>query len=278
MGIYHCGSSPNVGIGDLQNILYICTIIIVSYAQSMMIADLIYCKTMNNTPNIGTCIALSPDMKLFELIDAHPSLLSIFLRLNMALPKGDISVGEVCRRDGYSVDMFLMLCSMHLSPSYRPSSISLKKDMLEGVVGYLRASHRYYTTYMLPHVASHLDKVLEHCDSLSERVLRRFYTEYVEFLTRHFEEEERNIFSISESPDRLVSADFSMLEAPHGDIDDRTNDIASLIFKSLPEGVPTPLRCTMLEHIYMLRDDLRRHSDIEMYLLRPIVAKYQNGR
>jgi hypothetical protein len=107
--------------------------------------------------------------------------------------------------------------------------------------------------------------------------LRSFYTGYVRFLTMHFDEEERNIFSIIDSPQASVAADFSMLEAPHGDIDDRTNDIASLVFKSLPEQVPTPLRCTMLDHIYMLRDDLRRHSDLEMYLLRPLVAKLQNA-
>ena len=222
--------------------------------------------------------ALSPDMKLFELIDSHPSLLSIFLRLDISLPFGDISVEEICRREGYPTDLFLMLCGMHLSPAYRPAKELLRADMLKGVVEYLRASHRYYTGYMLPHVASHLDKVLDHCDPLSERALRSFHNDYVGFLTTHFEEEERNIFSIMENPEARVSADFSMLEAPHGDIDDRTNDIASLVFKNLPEQVPTPLRCTMLDHIYMLRDDLRRHSDLEMYLLRPIVAKTQNTK
>jgi hypothetical protein len=65
--------------------------------------------------------------------------------------------------------------------------------------------------------------------------------------------------------------DLASLEHPHGDIDDRTNDIASLIIKSLPEVVPTPLRCAMLDDIYALRDDLRTHSNIEMFLLRPIV-------
>lgn len=243
-----------------------------------MITDVTYCTTMNNVQNAGVYLALSPDMKLFELIEAYPSLLSIFMRLDIALPKGDMSIEEICRRDGHPSDMFLMICSMHLSSSYRPAINLLREDMLEGVVGYLRASHRYYTNYMLPHVASHLEKVLEHCDKLSERALRGFYADYVKFLTTHFEEEERNIFSLTDTPEVVASEDFSMLEAPHGDIDDRTNDIASLVFKSLPENVPTSLRCTMLDHIYMLRDDLRRHSDIEMYLLRPIVAKCQKAK
>jgi regulator of cell morphogenesis and NO signaling len=233
---------------------------------------------MNKINIVDPVSMLSPDMKLFELIDSYPSLLSIFLRLDISLPFGDLSVEEICRREGYPSDLFLMLCAMHLSSTYRPSDESLRVDMLKGVVAYLRASHRYYIGYMLPHVASHLDKVLEHCDMISERALRSFYKDYVGFLATHFEEEERNIFSLIECPEARVSSDFSMLEAPHGDIDDRTNDIASLVFKSLPEQVPTPLRCTMLDHIYMLRDDLRRHSDIEMYLLRPLVAKFKNTK
>lgn len=230
---------------------------------------------MNKIIHNGQQLPILPEMMLFELVDNHPSLLSIFMRLNIKLPFGDVTIEDICRRDGYPSELFILLCNMYLSSSYRPKDEELCVDMLEGVVGYLRASHRYYEGYMLPHVATHLEKVLEHCDSLSKRLLRGFYADYVNFLTTHFEEEERCIFSIIDNPQMAPSADFSMLEAPHGDIDDRTNDIASLVFKNLPEDVPTALRCAMLDHIYMLRDDLRRHSDVEMFLLRPLVAKYQ---
>ena len=79
-------------------------------------------------------LLISPDMKVFELIDSYPSLLSIFLRLNISLPFGDISVEEICRRDGYPVELFLILCGMHLSKTYRPDSEQLSTDMLQGVV------------------------------------------------------------------------------------------------------------------------------------------------
>jgi hypothetical protein len=74
-----------------------------------------------------------------------------------------------------------------------------------------------------------------------------------------------------ESAEQERVRDLATLERPHGDIDDRTNDIAALIFKSLPEAVPTPVRCAMLDDIYALRDDLRTHSNIELFLLRPLV-------
>lgn len=215
---------------------------------------------------------LSPAMKIYELIDAAPMLLSLFSRLNIRLPFGDISVEEMCQRDGYNTSLFLMLCAMHIDLRHRPDAEELTEDMLPEVIAYLRASHRYYAEQMLPHTALHLEEILSHCDDLSARVLRRFYDDYSRYITTHFEEEEREIFTIIDSHSEC-DANFALFDMPHTDIDDRSNDIASLIIKSLPESAPTPLRCAMLKHVYALRDDLRRHSNIETHLLRPLVEK-----
>jgi regulator of cell morphogenesis and NO signaling len=217
-------------------------------------------------------VVLSPEMKIYELIDAAPMLLSLFSRLNIHLPFGDISVAEMCRRDGYNPQLFIMLCAMHIDLRHRPADEDITPDMLPEVIAYLRASHRYYAERMLPHTALHLEEILSYCDNLSERVLRGFYDDYTHYIKRHFEEEEREIFTLMERGER--DANFALFDMPHADIDDRSNDIASLIVKSLPEAAPTPLRCAMLKDVYELRDDLRRHSNIETYLLRPLVEKY----
>lgn len=215
----------------------------------------------------------SPDMKIFELVETAPSLLSIFSRLDITLPFGDISVAQMCERDGRNVDLFLIICSMHVDSSYRPTRESLHIDMLQDVVAYLRASHRYYAEHMLPHTSQHLEKILQHCDELSRNLLRRFYDDYSRYIVEHFEEEERCIFAFADSR-AGGAADCSILDMPHADIDDRSNDIASLIFKSLPAAAPTQLRCNTLEHIYALRDDLRRHTKVEYMVLRPLVEMY----
>ena len=168
----------------------------------------------------------------------------------------------------------MMLCSMHLDPRYRPSHDNLKEEMIGEVVDYLRASHRYYSGYMLPHASRHLEEILEHCDNLSRNALRGFYADYVSYIERHFEEEEVNIFQALERAETATDKAFAIFGEPHSDIDDRTNDIASLVFKSLPESAPTALRAAMLKDIYALRDDLRRHSNVESYLLRPLVDKF----
>lgn len=229
---------------------------------------------MNRKHKTPYLSAFSPDMKIFELVEAAPSLLSIFSRLDITLPFGDISVAEMCERDGRSVELFLILCSMHADSSYRPEPDAISADMLTDVIEYLRASHRYYAEHMLPHTSQHLEKILQHCDELSRSMLRRFYADYSRYIVEHFEEEEQCIFAIIESTSEETKADCSILDMPHADIDDRSNDIASLIFKSLPEAAPTGLRCNTLEHIYALRDDLRRHTRVESMILRPLVEKY----
>ena len=221
-------------------------------------------------------VVLSPEMKIYELIDAAPMLLSLFSRLNIHLPFGDISIAEMCRRDGYNPQLFIMLCAMHIDLRHRPADEEITPEMLPEVIAYLRASHRYYAEQMLPHTARHLEEILSYCDNLSERVLRGFYDDYTRYIKSHFEEEEREIFTLMERGEQ--NANFSLFDMPHADIDDRSNDIASLIVKSLPEAAPTPLRCAMLKDVYELRDDLRRHSNIETYLLRPLVVKYLKQR
>ena len=234
---------------------------------------------MNKKINTAHLPTISPDMKIFELVELSPSLLSIFSRLDICLPFGDISISEMCEREGHSVELFMMLASMHTDTMFRPQREYLKPEMLREVIDYLRASHRYYAEHMLPHTAAHLEKILAHCDSLSQSVLRRFYDDYTHYIIDHFNEEERNIFSIIEgyAEGCATACNCNLFDMPHADIDDRSNDIASLIFKNLPEEAPTKLRCTMLEHIYALRDDLRRHSNVEMYLLRPLIEMYINN-
>lgn len=232
---------------------------------------------MNKSINRAYIAPLSPEMKIFELVESAPSILSIFSRLDIRLPFGDISVAEMCRREGFTTELFLALCSIHATENFRPDTDRLTVEMLPEVINYLRASHRYYAEKMLPHTSAHLQEILEHCDILSRSMLRRFYDDYMKYIVDHFREEEEHLFSIIDN-NSAERADLSILDVPHADIDDRSNDIASLIFKSLPEDAPTKLRIVTLEHIYALRDDLRRHNNVERYILKPLVDKYLQKR
>lgn len=222
---------------------------------------------------------LSKDMKLVELINVDYNLLSIFYRLNVRLPFGDISVEEMCRREGFSTELFMTICNIYIDEKYRPAVESLSTDALPRLIGYLRASHRYYLDEILPRATARLESILSYCDSLSGRTLRRFYDDYKVQVRDHLEYEEQHIFPRIETLAGDNGAnDIPELDLPHSEIDDLTNDIASLVIKYLPEQAPTAMRCELLFDIFRLRDDLRRHALIESRLLAPLVQRPAKDR
>ncbi len=105
-------------------------------------------------------------MKIIELIDADYGLLSILLRLDIQLPFGDISIGEMCRRYDMSSALFLMICRMYACPDYEPDAASLTAADLPHLVRYLRSSHRYWLDTVIPRIGRGVDDVLRSCDRM----------------------------------------------------------------------------------------------------------------
>ncbi len=197
-------------------------------------------------------------MKIIELIDADYGLLSILLRLDIQLPFGDISIGEMCRRYDMSSALFLMICRMYACPDYEPDSASLTAADLPHLVRYLRSSHRYWLDTVIPRIGRGVDDVLQSCDRMQAEVFP-----YVERLARG-----------------EVGAEIRMAEymENHTDICDKIDDIKSIILKYLPESCTTRQRCDLLFDIFSLRDDLAKHTLVESKILAPVVMVEERRR
>ncbi len=218
-------------------------------------------------------IVYSKDMKLIELIDADYELLSILLRMDIELPFGDVSVEEICRRYDMSPTLFLMICQIYACADFEPDESDLQPSDLQHIIRYLRASHRYYLDSMLPSIAKGVERVLECCDAKQSLILRKFYEDYAEEVRAHLNYEETVIFPYVEG---LIGNDLgekSMAEfmADHTDICDKVDDIKSIVIKYLPESCSTSDRCELLFDLFRMRDDLSKHTLIELKLLTPMV-------
>ena len=219
-------------------------------------------------------IVYSKDMKLIELIDANYELLSIFLRMDIQLPFGDVSIEEICRRYDMSPELFLMICQVYACPDFEPDVTVLDKVDLRHIIRYLRASHRYYMESMLPTIAKGVEQVLEGCDATKSDILRKFYKDYADEVRAHLNHEEETIFPYVEGlVDGVVcQSSMSALMEQHTDICDKIDDIKSIIIKYLPESCSTSVRCGLLFDLFRMRDDLAKHTLIELKLLTPMVV------
>ena len=218
-------------------------------------------------------IVYSKYMKLIELIDADYELLTIFLRMDIQLPFGDVSVEEMCQRYDMSPTLFLMICQIYACPDFEPDVEALGKDDLRHILRYLRASHRYYLESVLPTIAKGVERVLEGCDAGKSEILRKFYGDYADEVRTHLSYEEAAIFPYIEglADGAVCQKSMSALMAQHTNICDKIDDIKSIIIKYLPESCSTHERCDVLFDLFRMRDDLDKHTLIELKLLTPMV-------
>ncbi len=218
-------------------------------------------------------VVFSKDMKIAELIDADYSLLSILLRLDIQLPFGDLSIEEICARYDMSPTLFLMICQIYACPDYEPQVDQLTSDDLHYIIRYLRSSHRYYQESLLPSIERGVESVLEACDRKQGAIVRKFYGDYADEVRAHLGYEESVIFPYVE---RLLAGERSEVGmaqsmANHTDICDKVDDIKSIIIKYLPESCTTRRRSDLLFDLYRMRDDLAKHTLIEVKILAPLV-------
>ena len=232
-------------------------------------------KTDNNNKAI-----LSEQMKIIELIDADYRLLSIFMRLDIELPFGDISIAEMCRRYDMAPELFLIICRIYSDDEYIPDIEGLAIGDMLHLVRFLRASHRYYLDLMIPRITEGMQRVLASCERRQSNILFKFYEDYIAEVEAHLDYEETTIFPYVENlaagkPDSGMT--MARFMENHTDICDKIDDMKSVVIKYLPESCPTQQRCELLVDIFRMKEDLGKHTLSESTLLAPVVTNAEEG-
>lgn len=219
-------------------------------------------------------------MKVSDLLACDSSLLSILQRLDIRLGFGEATVAELCTRYGISADLFLMICNIYSFREYVPQVESLGKSDIKNITTYLRASHRYYTGVCFPAIHESIHRMVNELDEMSRKLIDKFYDDYDNEVNSHFMYEESVVFPYIESlmADKRMECgkySISQFEHNHSNINEKLNDLKNIIIKYLTEEYSSPLRFELLNDIYSVENDLRKHSLIENKLLIPLVEKLE---
>ena len=219
-------------------------------------------------------------MKMADLVASDMSLLSILQRLNIALGFGEATVAEVCAQHNISADLFLMICNIYSFRDYEPQIETLSDDDIMSITMYLRASHNYYRTICFPALHNNIHKMVKELDDVSRRLIDKFYDDYDNEVSNHFQYEEEVVFPYIENLLGNSSADnseynISLFEHNHGNVNEKLNDLSNIIIKYLSKDYTSLLRFEILGEIHYIGNDLMKHSDIENRLLVPLVEKIE---
>ena len=110
----------------------------------------------------------------------------------------------------------------------------------------------------------------------------KFYDDYDNEIINHFKYEEEVVFPYIEKlmeNNRPNDTQYRIgqFEENHSNINEKLNDLKNIIAKYLDEGYSSPQRFELLNTIYSVENDLRKHSLIENKLLIPLVENLENS-
>ena len=224
----------------------------------------------------------TPCRKMADLITDCHKIILLLPRFGIKLGFGDKSVHEVCRQYGVNENLFLIICNVYAVHDYQIEPEMLISVPIDELISYLRLSHRYYLQERVPHIEQHLYHLADSENEKARVVLKRFFTDYKEEVVGHFEFEEKTVFPYAESLTKRDrgSQNFSILsyEKNHSNIEDKLDDLTSIIIKYLPGDTLPEERTSVLFDLFQLSSDLRLHNKLEEHLFVPLVEKIENNK
>lgn len=228
--------------------------------------------------------------KLVSVIHKDHSLLPVINRLGVKLGFGDLTIAEICKKEGIDVDFFIEIINVFHYEAYFPEQRLLNLSV-NHVIDYLIKTHQYYRQYLIPEIERVLGLFLKSCsDPCAESdLIRNFYDKFQSECIAHFRTEELEEFPyilelsalIDKKGDKKAFVEkysrFAMrnFEEDHVNIDDKMFDLENIIIKYLPPKYDQNIGNTLLSNLFLFDRDLKNHSRIEDHILLPKVKQLE---
>lgn len=220
----------------------------------------------------------SGTMKLADLIGANYQLLNVLSRMGIGLGFGELTINEVCERQGIDPGSFLLICDVYTYDDFVPSKELLSVADPSTIVDYLHNSHSFYLDKEFASLESNLKAMVEPCNVTQKKIVEKFFNGYKTQVENHFAYEESVVFPYVRAltrGERQESYTIEQFEENHSNIDETLNDLKNIVMKYLPETCDTVLRNEVLYRIFSLEADLAKHTIIEDAVLIPVVNKME---
>ena len=156
---------------------------------------------------------------------------------------------------------------------YAPKDSDDRIDV-ETILGYLRASHRFFLDFQLPSIREKLKATLCQGDSMSTLILH-LYDEYAHDIQKHMRYEEKTLFPYVEAllrGEQTSRYNVGIFSKNHSDTTGKFQELKSIIIKYLPQDNLSNNKLTdTLYDIYNNEEWLCNHSNVEDCIFVPAI-------
>ena len=212
------------------------------------------------------------DDKMIDLISDNYTMLQGLGAFGIRLGFGDKTVEEVCKEQGVDSYTFLAVVNFIIN-GYAPKDSDDRIDV-ETILGYLRASHRFFLDFQLPSIREKLKATLCQDDSMSTLILH-LYDEYAHDIQKHMRYEEKTLFPYVEAllrGEQTSRYNVGIFSKNHSDTTGKFQELKSIIIKYLPQENLTNKKLTdNLYDIYNNEEWLCNHSNVEDCIFVPAI-------
>lgn len=224
-------------------------------------------------------LLFSEHQKMSELIHTNYRLLFVLPRFGIRLGFGEKSIGDICRAHRLSESLFLLVCNIYTFDDFLPSPDQIGSFTAEELTRYLHQSHTDYIDNQIPEIRRQVLALAGDCETRNGRILERFFDDYSREVASHFNYEETVVFpyihNLSEGHPSSEGYSIGQFEENHSNIEEKLGDLKNILIKYLPGDLPEEPRNRLLLDLFLLEDDLNKHSLIEDRILVPLVERLE---
>lgn len=215
--------------------------------------------------------------KMIDLISDNYSMLQGLGAFGIRLGFGDKTVEEVCVSQKVDCYTFLAVVNFVIN-GYVPKETD-ERISVETILGYLRASHRFFLDFQLPSIREKLKTTLCQDDNLTTLILH-LYDEYAHDIQKHMRYEEKTLFPYVEAllrGEQTSKYNVEIFSKHHSDTTGKFQELKSIIIKYLPQDSLSNNKLTAtLYDIYNNEEWLLNHANVEDHIFIPAIRLLEN--
>ncbi|MDD2256436.1 MAG: helix-turn-helix transcriptional regulator [Bacteroidales bacterium] len=220
------------------------------------------------------CI-INRDTKLAPLIRQRMDLTFVLNLFSIPLGLGDKTIQEVC--DKYNIDCpnFITLLHLQCQPDLADRN-QLEQLDASTILSYLKESHNYFLNYRLPSIRQKFAAALP--EGNTRETILSYFKEYEKEVNEHMHYEDEVFFPyVAQLISGNKQAHYSVkdFEARHDNIEEKLEDLISLILKYLPIRGDAFLLSDVLDELQTCDRDLNLHTFLEDKVLVPKIEKIE---